>query len=158
MSVSSRELWTVLHGLIFGSLFLGWRAAARIDVTDELAGLLTMFVGILFGVMWEVVEFIRDWVAYSDLQKSNSDTTTDLLCNDLAVVVAALVTLRVYCHVLSLDHRRALGRTAEWLVDGPSRLLDRHGLALSVIGLCLIAGAVASLWFADRPVPGIPIP
>ena len=27
MSVSSRELWTVLHGLIFGSLFLGWRAA-----------------------------------------------------------------------------------------------------------------------------------
>jgi len=119
---------------------------------------MTIFVGIFFGVMWEIVEFIRDWVAYSDLQKSNSDTMTDFLCNDVAAISAALLALRVYCRALTPDHRHALGRSAEWLVDGPSRVLDRHGLALTVIAVCVIVGAVASLWFADRPVPGIPIP
>jgi hypothetical protein len=142
----------------FGLLFIGWRAQARVDLTDELAALVTMFSGVLFGVLWEIVEFLRDWVAYSDLQKSNNDTMTDFLCNDVAVVVAALLAMRVYCHVLSPAERQRLGATAEWLVDGPSRLLDRHGLALTAITLGLIAASVLSLWLAGRPVPGIPIP
>jgi hypothetical protein len=143
---------------IFGLLFLGWRQQARVELADELAALLTMFFGVLFGLIWEVVEFIRDWVAYSDLQKSNTDTMTDFLCNDVAVVLAALLAMRVYCHVLAAGDRQRLGTTAEWLVDGPSRLLDRHGLALSAIALGLIAASIAALWFAGRPVPGIPIP
>lgn len=143
---------------IFGLLFLGWREATRVDVADELAALMTVFFGILFGVLWEIVEFVRDWVAYSDLQKSNMDTMTDFLFNDVAVVVAMLVAMHVYCRRLGDDDRRSAGRIAEWLVDGPSRVLDRHGITLTVIALCVIGAAVASLWFADRPVPGIPIP
>jgi len=143
---------------IFGLLFLGWRDLAQIDVTDELAALLIVFFGILFGVVWEIVEFVRDWVAYSDLQKSNTDTMTDFLWNDVAAVLAALLVVRLYCHVTSLRDRKALGETAEWLVDGPSRLLDRHGLTLAVITGCCLAAAVAALWFAGRPVPGLSIP
>ncbi|MBV9582049.1 MAG: hypothetical protein JO057_25995 [Chloroflexi bacterium] len=143
---------------IFGLLFLGWRAQARIDFTDELSALLILFVGVFFGVMWEIVEFVRDWVAYSDLQKSNTDTMTDFLCNDIASLVAMLLVLRIYCHVASAEDRKVLGQMAEWLVDGPSRVLDRHGLALAVLAAACIAGAIASLWFAGRPMPGLPIP
>ena len=143
---------------LFGLLFLGWRDLAQIDVTDELAALLAMCVGIFFGVMWEIVEFVRDWVAYSDLQKSNTDTMTDLLCNDVACIVAAVLVVRLYAHVTSAADRKQLGETAEWLVDGPSRLLDRHGLTLTVIAAGCIAAAVAGLWFAGRPVPGLSIP
>jgi hypothetical protein len=144
--------------LIFGLLLLGWRAQASVELVDELAALLTMFFGILFGILWEIVEFLRDWVAYSDLQKSNTDTMTDFLCNDVAVVLAALVALRVYCHVLVPADRQRLGVTAEWLVDGPSRVLDRHGFALLTLAVGVIAVSVLLLWFAGRPVPGIPIP
>jgi hypothetical protein len=143
---------------IFGLLFLGWRDLAQIDVTDELAAMLIVFFGILFGVAWEVVEFVRDWVAYSDLQKSNTDTMTDFLWNDVAAILAALLVVRLYCHLTSGRDRKALGETAEWLVDGPSRLLDRHGLTMAVIVGCVIAAAVAALWFAGRPVPGLSIP
>ncbi len=144
--------------LLFGFLFLGWRERARIDLADELAALLTMFFGIFFGVMWEIVEFVRDWVAYSDLQKSNTDTMTDFLCNDVAVVVASLIAIRLYCHVLGRYDRATLGTTDEWLVDGPSRVLDRHGFLLTILAGLVVAMAIALLWFAGRPVPGIPIP
>ena len=143
---------------IFAMLLLGWREWNHIDLSDELAALLAMFAGILFGVLWEIVEFIRDWVAYSDLQKSNTDTMTDFLANDVACVIAALLAVRIYCHLTSSQDRKLFGETAEWLVDGPSRLLDRHGLAIAVIAGCCIAAAVTSLWFAGRPVPGISVP
>jgi hypothetical protein len=143
---------------VFGLLLLAWRDQAAVDLADELSALLSMFFGILFGLMWEMVEFIRDWVAYSDLQKSNTDTMTDFLWSDVAVVVAALLAMRVYCRWMDLAERQSLGRTAEWLVDGPSKVLDRHGLAMTAIALGLIAAAVLTLWFADRPIPGIPIP
>ena len=143
---------------IFGLLLLGWRQQAHVDFVDELAALLTMFFGILVGLLWEIVEFVRDWVAYSDLQKSNTDTMTDFLCNDVAVVIAGLLAMRVYCHMLNGQDRASLGATAEWLVDGPSGLLDRHGFLLTIVVAVIMAAAVAALWFADRPVPGIPIP
>src|SRR5947209_16276572 len=64
---------------IFGMLLFGWRDHTRADLTDELATLLTMFGGILFGLIWEILEFAIDWVTYSDLQKSNTDSMTDFL-------------------------------------------------------------------------------
>lgn len=143
---------------LFGLLLLAWRNATRVDLADELAGLMTVFFGLLFGVLWEIVEFVRDWVAYSDLQKSNMDTMTDFLCNDVATVIAMLIALRVFFHHIGAADRHELGRVAEWLVDGPSRVLNRHGMALTVIAIGVIAGTLASLWFAGRPVPGIPIP
>ena len=144
--------------LIFALLLLGWRERTRAELTDELATLTAIFGGVLFGVLWEIVEFVRDWVAYSDLQKSNTDTMTDFLCNDVAVVIAALIAMRAYCHVATAGDRERLGQVAEGLVDGPSRVLDRHGLALGLIASGLIAATVLVLWFAGRPVPGLPIP
>jgi hypothetical protein len=144
--------------LIFGLLLLGWRDRVRAELTDELATLTAIFGGILFGVLWEIVEFVRDWVASSDLEKSNTDTMTDFLCNDVAVVIAALVAMQAYCHLATARDRAALGQAAEGLVDGPSRVLDRHGLALALIAAGLIGAAVLVLWFAGRPVPGLPIP
>src|SRR5436309_9454559 len=70
--------------VIFSMLLFAWRDATAVALPDELGSLLSIFAGIFFGVMWEIVEFIRDWVAYSDLQKSNTDTMTDLLGNDVA--------------------------------------------------------------------------
>jgi hypothetical protein len=64
----------------------------------------------------------------------------------------------VYCHMLDGGDRAALGASAEWLVDGPSRVLDRHGFLLTILVAAAIALAIAALWFAGRPVPGIPIP
>jgi len=144
--------------LICGLLLLGWRDRVFTDLTDELATLTTIFGGILFGVLWEIVEFVRDWVVYSDLQKSNTDTMTDFLCNDVAVVIAALVAIQAYCHLATARDREGLGQIAETLVDGPSRVLDRHGMALALIAAGLIAAAVLVLWLAGLPVPGLPIP
>jgi hypothetical protein len=160
------ENWgKLVHGIdgacataIFGLLFLGWRDVAELDFPDELSALMLMFVGILFGVLWEIVEFVRDWVAYSDLQKSNTDTMTDFLWNDVACGLAALLVVHVYTRAIGPGGRQELGGVAEWLVDGPSRLLDRHGLTLAVVTACCIAAAVASLWFAGRPLPGLSIP
>jgi len=143
---------------IFAMLLLGWREWNHIDLSDELAALLAMFAGILFGVLWEIVEFVRDWVASSDLQKSNADTMTDFLCNDIAAIAAVLIGVRVYCHLTTSGDRQELATVAEWLVDGPSRVLERHGFALAIIVSCVIAMCVALLWFAGRPVPGLPIP
>jgi hypothetical protein len=142
----------------FALLFLAWRDATTVDLTDELSTLLSIFAGIVFGVLWEIVEFIFDWVAYSDLQKSNTDTMTDFLCNDLAAIAAALLAIRLYTRLSTQVERQHLGRTAEWLVDGPSRVLDRHGLVVGILIAIAIVASVASLWFAGRPVPGIPIP
>jgi hypothetical protein len=143
---------------IFGLLLLGWRDRARTDLTDELATLTAMFGGVLFGVLWEIVEFVRDWVAYSDLEKSNTDTMTDFLCNDVAVVIAALLAMQAYCNLATTRDRAALGQFAEGLVARPSRVLDRHGLALALIGAGLISATLLVLWFVGRPVPGLPIP
>src|SRR5207248_11263772 len=121
---------TLCASLVFGLFLLGWRDLLRVDLTDELAALMTIFAGMLFGLIWEIVEFIRDWVAYSDLQKSNTDTMTDFLVGDVATVLAALLAVRLYVHIVSAGDRQALGATAAWLVDGPSRVLDRHGFAL----------------------------
>jgi hypothetical protein len=143
---------------IFGLLFLGWRQKNNVDLSDQLSALLTMFFGIFFGVLWEIVEFVRDWVAYSDLQKSNNDTMTDFLCNDVAIVIASLVAMHVYLHVLRPSERERLAGIGEYLVDGPSRVLERHGLTLTVIAVALIAATILTLWFVGRPVPGIPIP
>ncbi len=154
----------VVHGLegflvalLVGVLLLGWRDLEAIDLSDQLAALLTIFSGMFFGVMWEIVEFVLDWVRYSDLQKSNSDTMTDFLWNDLGVVVGTLIGLRLYCHALETGPRQEIGRVARWLVNGPDRLLDRHGLLLSVVVALLAAAAVAALWFAGRPLPGLAI-
>jgi hypothetical protein len=144
-----------LVALTVGLLLLAWRDYENVDLSDQLATLMTICVGIFAGVMWEIVEFVLDWVRYSDLQKSNSDTMTDLLWNDVGTVVGALLAARLYCHVLRANERSETGQVAVWLIDGPSRVLDRHGFVVSIIVALLVAAAVVALWFAGRPVPGL---
>ena len=155
----------LVHGLegfgfavLVGLLLLGWRDHEQIDLTDQLASLTALFDGILFGVAWEVVEFIVDWVRYSDLQKSNSDTMTDLLFNDVGAVLGALLAARLYCSWISRRQQQEIGTAAAFLVDGPSRVLDRHGFLIALLVVVLAALGVAAIWFSGRPAPGLGIP
>ncbi|MBV9170047.1 MAG: hypothetical protein JOZ81_08180 [Chloroflexi bacterium] len=137
-------------------LLLGYREFRSVDLTDELVGLVSIFAGFAIGVGWEIIEFVVDWVAGASLQKSNSDTMTDLLVNNVGAVLAALLSVRVYTHWVRPDDKRDMGTIATWLVAGPSRLLDRHGHLMVFIAAAIIAAAIAILWFTGRPVPGLP--
>jgi len=146
-----------LVAVIFGWLLLGWRDREQVDFPDELAALLTTFAALLFGTLWELFEFVRDWTLYSDVQKSNSDTMTDFLWNDFGAVVGAVLAVRLYCHLMSSHQRDDLGRLTAWLVHGPSRVLDRHGLLALVLFVIFAASAILAVWFASRPLPGFGI-
>jgi hypothetical protein len=145
----------LLVAMVVGLLLLGWRDRERVDVSDELAALITMFGGLFFGVLWELVEFVSDWSFYTDIQKSNSDTMTDFLWNDVGAVIGAVLAARLYRHALAGREREVLGGMAAWLVDGPSRVLDRHGALVTVVIAVLAAAAVLAVWFASRPLPGL---
>jgi hypothetical protein len=136
--------------LMFGVLLLAWRDREAVDISDQLSALLSMFVGILFGVVWALFEFLMDWTLGSALQKSNGDTMTNLLWNDVTAVVAAVAAGHLYCHLISPADRRSLGRLSAWLVDGPSQMLDRNGMLVALVFALLGSVAVASLWVADR--------
>jgi hypothetical protein len=155
----------LVHGLegfgfavLVGLLLLGWRDHEQIDLTDQLASVTTMFAGILFGVAWEVLEFILDWVRYSDLQKSNSDTMSDLLFNDVGAVLGALLATHLYCTLISRRQQQEIGAAGAFLVGGPSRVLDRHGFLIALVVVVLAALGVAAIWFSGRPAPGLGIP
>ncbi len=143
--------------LVGGLLLLAYRDRRRIDLADELATLLAMLAGVGFGMLWELAEFILDWIASTDLQPTNTDTMVDLLACDVAAVVGAVFATWLYCHAVSARRRKELGGLATWLSDGPSRTLDKHGFAITLGFTVLVTVAVALLWFAGRPVPGFPI-
>ena len=155
----------LLHALValvvaggVGLLLLAWRDHERAPIDDRLVALAAMCAGLLFGVAWEEVEFVLDWLRYSDLQLSNLDTMTDLLWNGVGAAVAGSVVVWTYCRLLDYAGRKRLGIAAAWWFDGPSRALDRHGLLATIVVALAVAVAVGALWFAGRPVPGFPIP
>jgi hypothetical protein len=136
-------------------LFTYWDKVVHPTLIAQLATLMTICTGIFAGVLWELVEFVLDWVRYSDLQKSNSDTMTDFLWNDVGAVIGALLAARWYCQWLRSNERAEISGLATWLIDGPSRVLERHGFLVTTIVAVLIVAAVAAVWFAGRPVPGL---
>ena len=143
--------------LILGLLLLAWRDREKVDLDTRLAALLAMCGGLLFGVLWELFEFVLDWIRNSNVQQSNFDTMTDLLWNDFGAVIGGAIVAAVYCHALNVDVRARLGAFAEWLVTGPSKMLDKHGFLVTIVVSLVAAAAVGALWFAGRPVPGFPI-
>jgi hypothetical protein len=154
----------VVHGVTafivaagVGLFIFAWRDHQRFEIDDRIVALISVCVGLLFGVTWELVEFVIDWVRYSDLQPSNLDTMTDLLWNDVGAVLAGALVAWGYCRVLDNRAHERLGVLAQFLVDGPSRLLDHHGFLMTIVVSVLAALAVGALWFAGRPVPGFPI-
>ena len=148
---------TLLVVVAIGNLLLAYRDTRAIHLPDQLAAFLAMLAGFAFGMLWELVEFISDWVASTDLQPSNLNSMMDLLASNVAAVVGGVLATWVYCHVLGAEQREELGNLAGWLSDGPSKLLDRHGYAMMLLFTAVTVLAVVALWFAGRPVPGFPI-
>jgi hypothetical protein len=71
--------------------------------------------------------------------------------------VGGALMAAVYCHVLGFDVRARLGAIADWLVNGPSQVLDKHGFLVTIVVSIVAAVAVGALWFAGRPIPGFPL-
>jgi NAD/NADP transhydrogenase beta subunit len=150
-------LATLLVVAVVGSLVLGYRDRARVDLSDQLAAVLAVFAGLLVAMFVELLEFLSDWLLGTLLQPSNTETMTDLLASDLGAVVGALLATTVYCRWLNARQRQRLGERAVWLTDGPSRMLHEHGFAITLAVSVVIGVAVGALWFTGRPVPGFPI-
>ncbi|HET6314889.1 MAG TPA: hypothetical protein VFG86_00420, partial [Chloroflexota bacterium] len=91
---------TLVLVLAGGLLLLAYRDRRRIDLADELATLVAMLAGVAFGMLWELVEFILDWVASTDLQPTNTNTMMDLLACDVAAVIGAVFATWLYCHAV----------------------------------------------------------
>jgi ABC-type Fe3+-siderophore transport system permease subunit len=138
-----------------GLLLLAYRDRERFGIHTHILALTTICIGVTFGAFWEFIEFLIDWMFSSDLQKSNADTMTDFLWNDLAAVLATLVAFRTYHHLIDAAEKRKLGDLSASLFTPIGYLLDRHGKLLAAAPLLLIAVYLAALWFAERPVPFI---
>lgn len=154
----------VLHGaegclvtLTFGLLFFAYRDRARLGLSDPMVAFTTILGGFVFAMSWEILEFFLDWARYSDIQKSNADTMTDMLWTDLGVAIAAVLAAHAYAHWTTRRQRAELGAASEWMVEGPSRVLTRHGGWVLIGVVLLFAVLVGALWIAGgRTIPGWP--
>ncbi|HEY3063228.1 MAG TPA: hypothetical protein VGL99_30010, partial [Chloroflexota bacterium] len=77
-------------------LLLGYRDAFRKRLPVHVIAAVGLLLGIAVGATWEYVEFASDWFGDADLQKSNADTMTDLISNDVGAFVALQFSLRLY--------------------------------------------------------------
>ena len=139
-----------LTAMIAAWLLLGYRDAYRKRLPIHFAALFGMLLGMCVGAFWEFIEFGSDWFGDANLQKSNGDTITDIISNDIGAFVATLFGLWVFSHLMSNDQRREMGEIARWLAHGPSRLLERHGRVVGVVVAALV-GSRARRVPVDRP-------
>jgi hypothetical protein len=144
-------------------LLLGYRDAYHKRLPIHLVAALALLLGVTVGAAWEFVEFASDWFGDANLQKSNADTMSDVISNDLGAFVATLLGLRLYPRWLAAQQRVEAGQLARWLALGPSRVLDRYGrligagCALALCGVLVAAAAIDVGWPAlpaDAP-PGV---
>jgi hypothetical protein len=134
-------------------LLLGYLDTYRIALPRPFAAVVSMLAGASLGAFWEFIEFGSDWFGSTNLQKSNADTMTDLLTNDVAAVGATLVVFWLYHHRTTARQRERLGHVARWLTDGLGGLLHRHGVVLALVLALLVAGLLGAGWFVDRSPP-----
>jgi hypothetical protein len=144
-----------LTAMIGAWLLLGYAEAFGKRIPIHLAAAFGLLLGMSVGAFWEFVEFASDWFGGANLQKSNADTLTDIIANDIGAFVATLFGLRLYTHALTPDQRREMGHIARWLAHGPSRLFDRHGRLLGT-SLAVLFGLIlfAAQW-VDRDTPAL---
>ncbi|HEY3060977.1 MAG TPA: hypothetical protein VGL99_18595, partial [Chloroflexota bacterium] len=126
-------------------LLLGYRDAFRKRLPVHLIAAVGLLLGIAVGATWEYVEFASDWFGDADLQKSNADTMTDLISNDVGAFVALQFSLRLYGY-LRRDECTQAGELARWLSQGVGRVVDRHGRVIGaaaalLLGVLLLGGA-----------------
>jgi hypothetical protein len=144
-----------LTGMISAWLLIGYRDAFGKRIPIHFVAAFGMLVAISVGAMWEFVEFSTDWFQYSDLQKSNGDTITDIISNDIGAFVATLLALWLYTHVFREEQRHETGRVAQWLMHGPRVLLRRHGAAIGSLVAVLFVGLVTYAIRFDQGVPAL---
>jgi hypothetical protein len=138
-------------------LFLGYRELHRLGIPDGLAAAGAMLFGMTLGATWELVEFALDWFGNANLQKSNADTLTDILTNDVGAIFGTLAAFWLYRHKTAPHQRSEFGEIAEWMTDRLAQLLARHGFLVGVAVAILVTGIVAAGWLIDRqPIPPPP--
>jgi len=144
-----------LTGMVGAWLLLGYAHAYTKRIPVHLAAAFAMLLAISIGAFWEFIEFTSDWFGNADLQKSNADTITDIMSNDIGAFVATLLALWLFTRVFSEREREQMGRIAWWLAHGPSRLVRGHGRLLgTVLGCALVALLFMSQW-VDRDIPAL---
>ncbi len=136
-------------------LLLGYRDAFHKRLPVHLIAALGLLFGMAVGAAWEYVEFASDWFGDADLQKSNADTITDLISNDIGALVALLLSLRFYRY-LRLDERTRAGELALWLSQGIGRSVDRHGGAIGAAAGAALAAILVTGLVIDRGWPALP--
>ena len=144
-----------LTGVIAAWLLLGYRDAFAKRVPIHLAAAFGMLLGMAVGAFWEFVEFASDWFGDANLQKSNADTITDVMSNDIGAFVATLFGLWLYTHVFSDNQRREMGLVARWLAHGPRLLLQGHGRLIGAVACAAFASVVFLSQWVDRDAPAL---
>lgn len=137
-------------------LLLGYRDAYQRRLPIHLVAVLALLLGISVGATWEFVELASDWFGDANLQKSNADTMSDFISNDLGAFGATLLSLRLYPRWLGAEERREAGELARWLALGPSRVFDAHGRVIGAIGAVLVCAVLAVAAAIDRGWPDLP--
>ena len=144
-----------LTGVIAAWLLLGYRDAFEKRIPLHVAGAFGMLLGMAVGAFWEFVELASDWFGDANLQKSNADTITDIMSNDIGAFVATLFGLWLYTHVFSQNQRREMGVVARWLAHGPRLLLQRHGRIVGTVGCAAVASVLFLSQWVDRDAPAL---
>jgi hypothetical protein len=144
-----------LTAMIAAWLLLGYREAYRKRLPIQFAALFGMLLGMCVGAFWEFVELASDWFGDANLQKSNGDTITDIISNDIGAFAATLFGLWVYTRVLSDKQRHEMGNIARWLAHGPQRLLQSHGRLVGAMMAVLFAAALFASQWIDRGDPAL---
>jgi hypothetical protein len=144
-----------LTALMAGWLLLGYRDVYACRLPTHLLALLGFLTGATIGAFWEFIEFSSDWFGNADLQKSNADTMTDMMANDIGAFVAILIGFRLYLHVFSANQREETGEVAHWLTSGLGKLLDRFGRPLGAVLALAVAAAIGAGVWIDRNPPAL---
>jgi hypothetical protein len=145
-----------LTAMMVGWLLLGYNDAFGKRLPIHAAATLGVLIGIAVGGFWEFVEMASDWFGDANLQKSNGDTMTDIVANNLGAVAATLLGVWIYKHRLQSGQSQEIGHIARWLAHGPSRLLDDHGRAVGGVLAVVVGGVLAASQLVDRGVPAMP--
>src|SRR5919199_523008 len=144
-----------LTALMAGWLLLGYRDVYAPRLPNHFVGLLAWLIGGSIGAIWEFIELASDWFGDADLQKSNADTMSDLLANDIGALLATLIGQYLFLHVFSADQRREIGQGAHWVTAWVGKLLDRAGRPVGAVLALAIAAAIGGGVWIDRNPPAL---
>jgi hypothetical protein len=146
-----------LAGVLLVFLLLGYRDHGDARFGSRQAALIAWLLAAALGALWEFVEFTSDWFGNADLQKSNADTMTDILANDIGALIATLLAVWLLYALIGHGQRAEMGRLAEWLTGGLGRLLERFGMVVGGgLALAVTTAIGAGLW-VDRATPPEPV-